>query len=375
MNENERKLIIELLKFTENKEEITYLMKDENINWIKILGFISYHRIAGFVFQKINNINIRLFEFPVFFSTFMINQSQCTRNQYQFNEIKIIANSFNKNDVEYIFLKGAILNQYIFKNGARASNDIDILINKKNIKKASTILYSLGYTQGIYNSITDNIIPFKNSDLNISLKTRGETCPFVKVVNEPALKTIDVDLNFSLDWTANYNQKLIDRVLKNRKKIVFNETDYIYFASFEDNIIELCTHLYKDMALLDIVKKRKVFDLYKLLDIYYFFNIYYDEVNFDDLMHNIELFNSEKPVYFALAYLVEIFDDFRKEKILVLMNWLKDKISNLDFLDTIFDQYNTNDIYITSITLKDRIFEYNIINKYKRKESDNEKCY
>ena len=187
----------------------------------------------------------------------------------------------------------------------------------------------------------------------------------MKIANETAIKTFDVDLNFSLDWTPNYNQELIDEVLNNRIKIELDENNIIYSANIYDNIIELCTHLYKDMALMDIVKKRKVFDLYKFIDIYYYINLNYKSINFNTLKEKIILFSAEQYVYFALKYLSEIFNDFKSEEILSLMEYLQKIISNSEILDTVIDKYNENKRLVSKLDIRDRIFEYNIIDKYR----------
>ena len=80
MNNTEKDFIIEIIRFNTNKEKIEEFIKCNKINWINVLGFISYHRIAGLVYEKMNSVNIRLLDFPVFFSTYMINQSQKCRN-------------------------------------------------------------------------------------------------------------------------------------------------------------------------------------------------------------------------------------------------------------------------------------------------------
>lgn len=365
MNNTEKDFIIEIIRFNTNKEKIEELIKSNKINWINVLGFISYHRIAGLVYEKMNSINIRLLDFPVFFSTYMINQAQKCRNEYQLNEIKKISQKLEQNKIKYVFLKGSILNHTIFESGTRASNDIDILINKDSIETVTKILNKLGYTQGKYNYKQNIIENFNDNELKESLKLKGETCPFVKIANETAIKTIDVDLNFSLDWTPNYNQELIDKVLNNRIKIELDENNIIYSAGIYDNIIELCTHLYKDMALMDIVKKRKVFDLYKFIDIYYYININYKSINFNTLKEKIILFGAEQYVYFALEYLSKIFNDFKSEEIVSLMEYLRKIIRNSEMLDTVFDQYNGNKRLVTTLDIRDRIFEYNIIDKYR----------
>lgn len=365
MNNIEKNFIIEIIRFNTNKEKIEEMIKSNKINWINVLGFISYHRIAGLVYEKMNSINIRLLDFPVFFSIYMINQAQKCRNKYQLNEIKKISQKFEQNKIKYVFLKGSILNHTVFESGTRSSNDIDVLISKDSIETATEILNNLGYTQGKYNYKQNTIKKFSDDELKESLELRGETCPFVKITDKTAIKTIDVDLNFSLDWTPDYNQELIDEVLNNRIKIRLDKNNIIYSASIYDNIIELCTHLYKDMALIDIVKKRKVFDLYKFIDIYYYINLNYKNINFKTLKEKIISFAAEQYVYFSLKYLSEIFDDFNNEEIVDLMIFLQKFIEPTNILDTIFDQYNEDKRLVTTLNIRDRIFEYNIIDKYK----------
>ena len=116
---------------------------------------------------------------------------------------------------------------------------------------------------------------------------------------------------------------------------------------------------------MDIVKKRKVFDLYKFIDIYYYINLNYNNINFNTLREKIISFGAEQYIYFALKYLSEIFNDFKSEEIVSLMEYLQKNISNSKVLDTIFDQYNVNKRLVTTLDIRDRIFEYNIIDKYK----------
>lgn len=368
MNNTEKEFIIEIFKYKVDQKKIISLLNTNNINWFNVLGYISYHRVSGLLYEKMNNINIRLLDFPVFYSTYLINQAQQIRNNYQLEEIKNISKAFNNYNIEYIFLKGSILNHTIFKSGTRSSNDIDILINKESIENATKILNDLGYIQGKYDYKSNKIIPFSTEELKSSINSRGEISPFVKITNKLTIKTIDIDINFSLDWTPDYNQTLVNEVLKNRTKIKVDENYYIFSASIEINIIQLCTHLYKDMALLDIVKKRKVFDIYKLIDIYYYINTNYNKINFNKLIEKIKLFNSEKYVYFSLKYLSEIFDDFNSKQITILIAELKKYIKENEILNTIFNQYDKHEQLITNSDIKDRIFEYNVINKYIKKE-------
>ena len=365
MNNIEKKLIIEIYKFNPDVEKIEKIIKEEKIDWPSILGFVSYHRIAGLFYEKFNNINIRLLEYPVFFSTYMINQSQRLRYNIQLEEIKNISKAFIENNIKHVFLKGTILNQIIFQPGCRASNDIDILIDKDSIEKATQVLNDIGFIQGKYNYKKNIIEKYNDKELQESITKRGETCPFIKTTNQLTLRTVDVDLNFSLDWTPDYNNNIIKNVLDNRIALKLDDDNIIYSANIYHNLIELCTHLYKDMALLDIVSKRKVFDLYKIIDIYYYIMKFYNDIDFSVFEEEINKTDSNECVYFALKHIVSLFIDLNKQEIITLLNKLEHKISNKEILNTIFNQYNHNEKYISNSKIIDRFFTYDVINLYK----------
>jgi hypothetical protein len=363
MKNIEKDLVLEILKYDTNNEKIEYIIKNNKINWMEILGFISYHRVSGLFYSKMDKINIRLLDYPVFFSSYMTNQAQKIRNDQQLIEIKKISKEFNSNKIDYIFLKGTILNQIIFKSGERASNDIDILINKDSIVNATNSLKKLGYIQGKYDYKKDTIIEYNEDELEQSLLSKGETCPFIKKSNNLTIKTFDVDLNFSLDWTPDYDQNIIFNILNNKEQIVIDDIQ-VYSANIYDNIIELCIHLYKDMSLIDIIKKRKVFDLYKLIDIYYLINLYFDKIDFHILEVKIKKINAENYVYFALKYINAIFDDFNHYNIIDLIGNLEKYITDSEILNVAFDQYNENIKLYSYSDLKERIFKYNVIDDY-----------
>lgn len=365
MKRIEKDLILEILKYNTNNGKVESIIKNNKINWMEILGFISYHRVSGLFYSKMNKINIKLLDYQVFFSTYMTNQAQKIRNEQQLIEIKKISKELISNNINHIFLKGTILSQTLFKPGERASNDIDILINKSSITYVTKILKKLGYVQGNYDYKKDIIIEYTRDKIKQNLFIRGETCPFIKKIDNVAAKTIDVDLNFSLDWTPDYNQDVILNILNEKEKIITNDIQ-IFSASIYDNIIELCIHLYKDMALIDIIKKRKVFDLYKLIDIYYFINFHFNKIDFKVLELKIKKINAENHVYFALKYICAIFNDFSHDSVINLINNLEECITDKEILNIIFDQYNTKRRLYSKLDLKERIFKYDIINSYKK---------
>ncbi len=96
------------------------------------------------------------------------------RNNTLLNEIKNIAEIFNKNNIDYVFLKGGA---YLIKNyyndfGERMLGDIDILVNDDQIDDSYQLLIKDNYietTQGISAKYFDNKhLPRLQHNLNLA---------------------------------------------------------------------------------------------------------------------------------------------------------------------------------------------------------------
>ena len=94
---NEKKIILELLKFDDNNKTLEYSQNDAN--WINILGFLTYHRVAGLAYKKMEKLNVRNFDYPVYLTTCMINQAQAIRTIEQNKWINIISAELNKKNI------------------------------------------------------------------------------------------------------------------------------------------------------------------------------------------------------------------------------------------------------------------------------------
>lgn len=66
-----------------------------------------------------------------------------------------------------------------YGDGERISNDIDILIEQEDISSVSTLLKSMGFTQGYYDFLENNIVPLSRAEVLSRRMNRGETAPFI----------------------------------------------------------------------------------------------------------------------------------------------------------------------------------------------------
>jgi len=360
----EHNTVLELVKYGNKKiDKLLEVLDDKTTNWIEVLGYLCYHRVGGLAYEIMNSIDVRKLDFPVFFTIYMIHESQGVRTNLQKEYIKIISSKLCEANIKHVFLKGSVLSSTIYPIGARASNDIDILISKKSILKTKNVLNDLEFLQGKYDYKKNEINKAEQEALTESLNTRGEMFPFIKIINEKTLKTIDVDVNFSLDWTPDSSDGAVDYFLEERILIPVGGDFSIYSLKEEHLFIHLCNHLYKDAVILDIVKKRKVLDLYKFVDIYTFIQKYFDQINVEKIYTDSMKYGFDKNVFFTLKYVSVIFPDILEisnvSLLLKKFNYVDDKV-----MKEIFDQYHPENKLIDNGDLIDRLFSYDIVNKY-----------
>jgi len=367
MIKKEYNAVLEIVKFGNKKGETDKLLavlEDKTLNWIEILGYLCYHRVAGLAYEIINAINIRKLDFPVFFAIYMIHQSQSIRIELQKGYVKSISSALREANIEHVFLKGAVLSSTIYPVGTRAFNDIDILVSKKSIQKIKNVLYELDFLQGKYDYRKGVVDKFDQDALTQSVNTRGEIAPFVKIVDEKIIKTIDVDVNFSLDWKPDGSDEAVDHFLNERVLTPVDNNFSIYSLKEEHLFIHLCSHFYKDSALIDFVKKRKVLDLYKFVDIYTFIQTYFGRINPEEIFDESVKYGFDRHIFFTLNYIIKVFPD-----ILAIRNvdvlYQKYNYMNADVMTVIFDQYNSEIKMKDKNSLIDRLFSYDIIKNYK----------
>ena len=153
--------------------------------------------------------------------------------------------------IKVFIVKGPILMDYLYGgNNYRVFNDIDLLVEKKNVPKVKKILCELGYVQGHY-SKEDNTIRVATRQ-EIVQKEMGshETVEFHKSLNGINMMDIVVDINSSFSWKGIPCIDAINmrNVMNHSKKYIVNgcsidsmEPEYLF--------LHTCVHLYVEATL------------------------------------------------------------------------------------------------------------------------------
>jgi len=160
-----------------------------------------------------------------------------------FKEIVKIISAFEKNEVNYVFLKGLLVHLYYEKtHPRRIYQDADVLIDKPDYKTAIKILTKFGYKS------TDSSLSLTQK----KLKDKTVEISFYKLVNGfPVVFDIHLEPAFMMtqigSLEALYPQKLIDKLtnefLKNKQQLTINNQQFSILSP-PNLIIYLSLHFF-----------------------------------------------------------------------------------------------------------------------------------
>lgn len=164
LNTNEKYIILLLKSILNNSIPPE---KPEDVSFEKIYSLAKYHNIDNMLFYAINKLKNKPSS-----ELLKIWKERCykgiSRDLIQKMELDKILDSFEKNKIKNIVLKGFELKKLYPKSDMRFMSDIDILISKKDAEKVSLIMTELGYKIISYGKEKDDVY-FKDPIMNVEI--------------------------------------------------------------------------------------------------------------------------------------------------------------------------------------------------------------
>lgn len=298
MLKGEKELFKELCSFRKenfNKKLLGYATPT-------VLGHVFYNRMQGIAFGTLKE-NGLLSEVDREFRNSLKDayEQNLLRNRSFFRCVNYVSALLQGCPGKAAMLKGAWLCAH-YPAGFRTSNDIDLLMLRKNAAVVGQILKKAGFRQG--NIRSGAFVPADRKEIIASGMTRGETVPYIKEVDLPGMKYLEVDVNFSLDYKP--GDESIIREMLDSADTVTEKNIKIPTLRKDDFLIHLCMHLYKEATTLPWIVMKRDMTLYKYADIYMLLG----EMSDADILRWLERarkFGLEKICAFAILQTAALF--------------------------------------------------------------------
>lgn len=349
-----------------------------DLDFYAILGFLELNKISGYFYNTTRKLGVKLPQ-NVERKLSQILKIQTLRNEIMRKYIQDLSDKLALTKLRYVFLKGSVLGnanlnlselmfvhctgspqtllQYsldkldtFYKAGERISNDIDILVEPKDITQVGSLLKEMGFIQGYYNFNEDKIVPLSRQEILSRRMNRGETAPFILKIDSNIVPFIELDINFSLDYLPNGNEKMLDKILSDTVDYSGLVKGGIKSLDCGDFFLHLIMHQYKESVLYSMVERNKDLEMYKLLDIYLFIKRGYIDLN--DLLNKIKKYELKKEVHYVLTTVSEVFNDLQISDFLETI-----KPQDVLYINEVIDP-QTKKIYMWQNAVKDRLTEF-----------------
>lgn len=260
----------------EKSEEIEEVIKN-NLDWDYVLRKSRKEGVSSLIYYCLKKFELQKYLPSEVLKNFEeIYYQNSVRNIFMVRETGKVLESFKKEGIESIILKGVFLAEKIYRNIAlREMTDVDILIRRKDVKKANRILNSLGYPTPKY---YEDLLKISSS-LN-TLMYKGN---------------IRIHLHWHLinsTWPLNFlvEEISIERIFEYAKPIKVDTLDTLTLSN-EHLLIYLCYHLFNHS-----------FDrLLLLVDILGLLNSYSIDWNF--VIEEAERFKLSFILYYVLSFI------------------------------------------------------------------------
>jgi hypothetical protein len=349
----ENALILDLCKFQSRDAETIAVAFSAPLNLPYILGQLLFHRVGGVAYHKLKVCELltklnREFRNPLS----MIYDAFTERTRSFLRAEETLTDIFVNADFPFALLKGAYLAQ-LYPVGLRTSNDFDVLIRPQDVQKITDLLKSNCFAQGFLraggqrpledvpniNSTKTRVLgsqncgdytftPATRAEIVYARMNKGETVPFVKQIDLPHMRYLEIDVNFSPDFKANSGD-VVDKMLSRTEPLIETKCGNLPTLCRADFLIHLCAHLYKEATTFHWVSVGRDLSLYKFVDIL----LFVDNLP-ADLAARIADLRLQKECAFTFIYTRELF---------ALENSALDALitsitpENTDFLREVFD--------------------------------------
>lgn len=314
---------------TDSEEEELNGLISEELDWAYIVGELVRHRIDGNFYCGLNS-GQRAYIFPKIKAALRL-LSDCYRaiNTENLTFLQGLLEELDAEGIRAAGLKGVVFNTDIYDLGARKSNDIDLMVAEKDLKRLDAVMRRRGFIQSLDGGKTEA----SKKEKLIQIMNYHDLIPYFLRIDRPYMDAVKVDINFHFDEKDHdITEAIFDYGLQRYEGNGFAVRGLNKYT----HLIQLCVHYFRETTNALWVNKVRDLDLYKIVDIENTIRKFTDEelVNWTGTVKRFEL---EKKCYLTLHYLNLFYNNERYEKIMRLI-----EPSDISYINRITGQGGKN---------------------------------
>lgn len=320
---------------TEIDEGTSHKVKEilsHSLDWGIILDDAYYHRTMQLLYHCLEKSGQQnLVPQGILAILRMVYSIYKLRNKRYYKEARRVLESLQDARINYAVYKGIFSAEKVYRDVAlKPFNDVDILINKKDKKKANNVFSKLGYTFE-YDQWRARE---RNQELEEADCEYGGQQEYEGPDIDPVMRYLDFgmstrtfhfDVHYKLQYASSFWRIDEGSVLENAISTKLSGFD-AFVPCYEDQLILLATHLYRHA--LSLEDQPGDFELFRFCDINETIRHFKDDIDWKRFVRSVKLSKAEIPVYYALYFTEKLFDRQVPEWVLDRIrpkNWEKEK--------------------------------------------------
>lgn len=319
--ENELLVMISQIGISDNEKDKIHNLCSKGLNWQYIIAQAARNKVICLLYFHLYK-NREIFEIDDWLYKILEKYYIATRDALHIlnKEMIDICSTLNEKNISYAILKGLNLQERLYDERARCIRefeDIDILVNKQDIKSIQDILRSKGYTQGKYNFVNERIEPIsRQEELYWRLHT-NQIGKFIRIIQNGKVTQGDictVDVNFTIFEGGKKKDKIETEQLLNNvtstgvKKYNVLNTEY--------DFLQVCYHFYKDIFYEDKINSRNDYILAKFCDVKEYISQYRTIIDWEHLAGVINEYDLQEAIYTTLFLVSKLYTNLNVDEIL-----------------------------------------------------------
>lgn len=336
MNDIDKNLLLNLCRIT-GIESIDIL----DIDLLKDIDWDNYFRIAyknNVIYLLYHNmINLGLNNYiPTHYSRLIEDSLSCNliRNNNKLKEMKKLCYEMFENSISFIPVKGGYLIDNIYKNRRiRITNDIDILIRRKDIASINKAMLKHGYIQGEYDKFNNKVVMTDRKKKLLYKTTMYNLLPYIKIDHGFPNATVLFDFSFALDFSLDTCP--VEEMLDN----AIQTSDGAELLP-EHFLVHMCCHHYREASNVAWILIGKDLSLIKFCDVREFILQKMDSESIKKAVQFAKKHGLQKAIYFTIYFTREIYNDGYEADILKALE-ITDETFLYQFGEKDYDELQT----------------------------------
>ena len=331
---NEQKAVVLLSRLTfsrQDEDEINQIFNKGNFNWYEFSKYAIYHRTLSLDLRNLLLLNkscvagIPNYFLSIYRSFYKGTEFINSKYERMLQQILLDA---QKKDIKLIPVKGVYLLHDLYRGyGIRFSGDMDILIQKKDLREIDSILVKNGFSQKKYDYGTDSHIDLSRKEEMKWKLHMSNIYPYTQKSNSDLFPVFKIDLRFALD--DRLDESPVCEMIEYHSQHGKLPSHYY--------LLHLCTHFYNEAKYTAGILYGKDLNLIKMCDIREYVLAHREENVLPEVIELAKRFSCEKAIYYTMHILSQVYHDGYEQEVMDLLD-----IEDTTFLNTFGDSTLTD---------------------------------